>query len=135
MERRVLLAFAVAPAVVPLVGIVSALASGIHMRESLLIGAIYAVFTYGAALALGVPVFQILSRHGWSAWWHYVIAGALIGVAVLLPFLAIWGRLALQGPATLMFMGVGVLSATVFWIVGIRSPRTRGDRTKRSIAV
>jgi hypothetical protein len=85
------------------------------------VGSIYAAFTYGAALALGIPVFQMFSRNGWGAWWQYAVAGALIGIAVLLPFWAIWGRLAVQAPAVLVFVGVGVLSTTIFWIVGIRS--------------
>ena len=120
MERRVIVAFAVAPAVVPLAIGAWALATGVHARESVVLGSIYGAFTYGAAVFLGVPVFSVFSRNGWTRWWQYAIAGALIGLAVLLVILAAAQSPLSDGRTVVVFVGIGILSTTVFWLIAIR---------------
>ncbi len=119
MDRRVILAFAVAPAVVPLAVIVWALATGEHARESVVLGSIYGAFTYGAAVFLGVPSYRVFSRNRWTRWWQYASLGAAIGLAVLLVLSAMAQRLLFDWRLVLVFVGIGVLSTTVFWLMAI----------------
>ena len=117
MERRVIVAFAVAPAIVPLAVITWALRSEVHLRESIVLGSIYGAFTYGASLLFGVPLFLTLSGHGWTRWWQYAIAGALVGVCVWLLILAAAQRAFFDWRTIGVFAGAGVISTTGFWLV------------------
>ena len=40
------------------------------------------VFGYPIAFLLGVPSHLLLRRNGWTAWWTYCLAGALLGAVV-----------------------------------------------------
>lgn len=117
---RTILAFAIAPAVVPAIVAGLALAEGIHLRESLVVASVYGAFTYGAALLLGAPAFAALSRRGWTLWWHYAILGAVIGVLVLLGLSVADDRLLWDWRILLVFLGVGVLTAMTFWLIAVR---------------
>jgi hypothetical protein len=67
-SAQVIAAFVLAPATIP-VGVVAwALMNGSQLRESTVVGSIYAAFTYGASLLIGVPLFRAFSRRGWTAW-------------------------------------------------------------------
>ena len=120
MERRVIRAFAVAPAVIPLAVVVWALSTGVHARESIVIGSIYAAFTYGAAVLLGAPFFVLFQRRGWKRWWQHAMAGASIGLAVLLLFWLVAPPFSPDRGTVLVVVGIGVLSTTVFWLLASR---------------
>jgi hypothetical protein len=119
MERRVIVAFAVAPAVVPLAMVAWALSTGVRAPESIVLGSIYAAFTYGAAVLLGAPSFALFQRRGWTRWWQYTIAGAAIGLAVLLVMSAAVQQRSTNAQIALIFVGVGVLSTMVFWLIAV----------------
>jgi hypothetical protein len=120
MERRVILAFALAPAVVPLAVAAWALATGVRAPESLVLASIYGAFTYGTAVALGLPFYRLSVRKGWTRWWQYAVAGGVIGLAPLLVISFAALALPTDGRPALVFVGVGVLSATVFWLIALR---------------
>jgi hypothetical protein len=116
---RVIIAFAVAPAVIPLVVVAIGLVEGVPVPESLLLGLIYAAFRYGAALVFGVPSFRVFSRRGWVRLWQYVVVGALIGLVMLLLIGVMVGEL-LFGPLTvLVFAAGGALSTIGFWMIAV----------------
>src|SRR5215210_6403376 len=107
MERRVIVAFAVAPATIPLGVIAWTLITGVHLRESTALGSIYAAFTYTASLLIGVPLFLAFSRRGWTAWSHYAAAGAVTGVCVWLAILVGVQRWLFDARTILVFAGAG----------------------------
>jgi hypothetical protein len=126
-RRRTLIAFAVAPAPLPMFVFVRTLDGPWGWSDAALFAGIYAAFTYGAALLGGVPVHLTFQRKGWNAWWQYTLAGAAIGVAVFLALLMgfeNWekvGRLPRQIlAASLWFVIPGAVSAILFWIIAIR---------------
>jgi hypothetical protein len=120
MERRVILAFALAPAVAPAAVAAWALATGVRAPESLVLASIYGAFTYGTAVALGLPFFRLAERKGWTRWWQYAVAGAVIGLAPLLIISLAAAAPPPGGRVGLVFVGVGVLSATVFWLIALK---------------
>ncbi len=114
MRRRTLLAFVLAPAVVPIVVFVLTVAEDTHLRERLLVAGVYATFTYGAAIIFGIPALILFERKGWTRWWQYTAAGAAIGFAVMMMF---WiARPPMPDVRVfLIFAGIGSASALVFW--------------------
>lgn len=115
MSRRVLLAFAVAPAVAPLGAVAWALAGGVGVRESIVIGSIYAAFTYGAAIVFGVPAFMLFERRGWTRLWQYMAVGVVTGAVVMA---AVWsrsGQRSIDVRTILLGVAIGAASTTVFW--------------------
>jgi hypothetical protein len=119
MDRRtrVIIGFLIAPAVVPFVVFSIALAEGMRVPESAVVASIYAAFTYGAAILPGWPLFRIFARKGWTAWWQYFIGGALIGAGVLIAVSAAAQELPVQAGTLAVFVGAGVLSTLVFWMI------------------
>lgn len=129
-KRRLLTAFAVAPAPLPLFVFVRMLNGPWSLSDAAMVAGIYAVFTYGSALLGGVPVYLTFERRGWNAWWQYALAGASIGGAVLVALLTVFedwekiGRVPGQALATtLWFVIPGAVSATLFWAIAIRRTR------------
>jgi hypothetical protein len=120
MERRLLAGFALAPAVVPLIVVAWALFQGVHARESLVIGSIYAACTYSAAVALGIPSHRVLSRRGWTRWWHYGLTGACIGAAVFFVISATTQHQLFAFNTLLLFVVVGVVSTMMFWLIAVQ---------------
>jgi energy-converting hydrogenase Eha subunit A len=120
MNARVLLAFLLAPALLP--GAVLGLAAVLDpSRESLRAGVAYAailcIFTYGVALVLGLPLFYWFRREGWSAAHHYLLAGGALGLVPLL-LIALLGRIPLSLPPVMAL--AGGLSALVFRFIAGR---------------
>lgn len=118
-----ILGFVLAPAIVPAVVVGMALAQGIDLRHSLIVGSIYGAFTWGAALLLGLPVFTSFSRRGWTSWWQYVILGVVIGVLVLLLIFLAHGRFIFDSRVFLIFIAAGVVTASAFWFIAVRGRR------------
>jgi hypothetical protein len=89
--RRVAAAFVVAP-FVP--GLVSGLLLSVFAGDPGDAGGLFRVaanwmmlaliFTLPATLVLGVPLFLIYRRLGWTAWWAYALGGAGIGALCVL---------------------------------------------------
>ncbi|HEY0592688.1 MAG TPA: hypothetical protein VGF40_13035 [Thermoanaerobaculia bacterium] len=119
MARRVISGFVISPAVVPLGVTARALVDDVGLQESVIIGSIYAAFTYGAAIVMGIPAFYAFSRKGWTRWWQYALAGAAIGIAVLAGASAAAGESFFRLPIALLLIAMGVVSTTVFWSVAI----------------
>jgi hypothetical protein len=82
-SRRILTAFAVAPAPLPLFVFARTLNGPWSLSDAVTFAGIYAVVTYGSAVLGGVPVYLTFERKGWNAWWQYALAGSAIGLAVL----------------------------------------------------
>ena len=120
MERRVILAFILAPAVVPVAVAGWALATGVRAPESLVLASVYGAFTYGTAAALGLPFFRLSERKGWTRAWQYAVAGAMIGLVPLLMISLAAAAPPPDGRVVLVFAGLGVLSATVFWLIALK---------------
>ena len=128
VERRVLAGFALAPAVVPLVVVAWALDHGVHARESVVIGSIYAACTYGAAVVLGIPSYLLLSRRGWIRWWQYGLTGACIGAAVFFVISTMAQDQFYAFSTVFVFVVVGVVSTSAFWVIGIGRGGAGGAR-------
>lgn len=118
MEKRTLLAFALAPALVPGCIIILMLFQRFH--AVLPVAGIYAAFTYGATLVFGIPMHLFLSRRSWNAWWHYALGGAGIGLAVLLFFVVMNPYGSFKAASCLLFTGLGMASTSLFWLIGVR---------------
>lgn len=128
--RRLLTAFAVAPAPLPLIVLVLMLTEPWSFADAARIVGIFALSTYGAALLGGVPVYLTFERKGWDAWWQYALAGASIGVGVLVVLLTVFEEWEKAGRASglaliiaLFFVIPGAVSATLFWAIAIRRTR------------
>ena len=117
MQKRALLGFALAPALLPLGALIVSLAQGWRAEDSLTIAAIYAAFTYGAALILGIPALFFFRRRDWHRWWQYALAGVAIGLAFLLLLRVVDSRGSVDLSVLLFFAGGGAASTTLFWIV------------------
>jgi len=127
---RLLTAFAVAPVPLPLVVFIRSLNGPWGVSDAATFAAFYAVVTYGSTLLAGVPVYLTFERKGWDAWWQYALAGAAIGLTVLIVLLMgfeDWekvGRLHSQVfAASLWFVIPGAVSAALFWAIAIRRRR------------
>jgi hypothetical protein len=123
MERRVIVAFLLAPATIPFGVIAWTLMTGVHLRESTVVGSIYAAFTYSAALLIGVPVYLAFSRRAWTAWWQYAAAGAVTGICVWLAILVGAQQWLFDVRTVMVFIGAGVISSMTFWVIGIYDPQ------------
>jgi hypothetical protein len=120
MKARTLLAFLVAPAMLP--AFVLSLAAAVDpSRESIQAGVAYAallsVFTYGVAIACGIPLSYWYRRRGWHGMHHYAIAGAVLGMLPLI-FIAQFGRIPLALPPVLA--AIGCVSALAFLGIAVR---------------
>jgi len=97
-----------------------------HLKLSASIG-------YSAAIVFGVPLyFFVLKRKGWKGLSHYALCGLGIGIgAYFIPFIV---PIILEGslkglkyaigstlPFAFLSMLLGALSASVFWLIAIRS--------------
>jgi hypothetical protein len=128
MRRRVILGFLVAPALVPAGVIALMAAQGTRLDgDALMVPAIYAAFTYGAAAILGAPLFALFSRLRWSRWWQYLLGGAAIGLAIVLPFAVMTPEDVTIAPVGLV-TALGAASALAFWLLAIRESRAGSAR-------
>ncbi len=110
--RRVALGFLLCALGYPLV----VLASGVPGAAG---GAGFvAVFTVGASLIGGLPLWAWFQRNGWFKLWQSLLAGLVLGALASLPF-AVAGNVY----TVLFFAGVfaliGAAHALLFWLVAV----------------
>jgi hypothetical protein len=116
MTSRILRAILIGPAVVPAAVFIFAIASGIRLRESVALAAIYGAFSYGGSLILGLPAHLALERSGLTSLWHYLIVGAMLGTLVPVVVATVLEQIALLSPAALLVFGLsGTMVAAAFW--------------------
>ena len=114
-ERRVALAFAVAPLTAPAIGTLQTLDFRTFMFMS--------IASYPFSLLLGVPAYLVFHRLGWLQIWAVVLAGAVLGGAVeLLSFGIPNYPGALK--TVLTFCGLGAATGLVFWLVAFARLRS-----------
>lgn len=130
--RRIVLAFLVAPAVVPVFFAVYATLQGAG-PDALPVAAVAALYAYLSTLIAGVPATYAYHRLGWTRWWQFALGGFVLatlgfaaGLATLLHTAATYGS-------------IGAVSAVVFWLVGVRDNPAfaplRNDRIATGLAV
>jgi len=105
--RRVVVAFALAPLLVSL----------LFGWPGMLMVPPFALLITGAVAA---PLFFFLFRkRGWLKWWHVAVAGLFCGL-LFVPLFDSSARLDMFGiKDSLVFGGVGILIALVFWWLGL----------------
>jgi hypothetical protein len=113
-ERRVALAFAIAPLTVPAMATLWTL----DIRTMYV-----AVVTYPFSLLPGIPAYLLFRRLGWLQIWSVVLASAVLGCAIEL---LIFGRPNYPGGSAgvLKFCCFGAATGLVFWLIaflGLRS--------------
>lgn len=113
-------ALLVSPAVAPAGVFVYALWSGVPIRGSLVIASIFALFTYAGTILLGLPAHHLLSKLGLRSWWYYAIAGAILGVPVLLLFLMLNRHSGVSALSFAIFAAFGAVTAAVFGMISQR---------------
>lgn len=114
--RRVLIAFLIAPGAVPALLAIQSATRGFH--DDWRLAAVIALFTYGAALVLGLPMYLLFRSRGWLRWWHCVLGGASVAALVVLV-----GTLRAGGVAGLYWLPayllIGAVSGVLFWLVAL----------------
>lgn len=119
MRRRTVIAFLLAPGLTPAVVLVYGMMRGFPFRESVIIAAIYAAFTYAAALVLGIPLHVQLDRSGGGGWWHYALGGIAAGLTVLAGFALIPPGFGWNARVVALFALIGGSSAVLFWAIAV----------------
>jgi hypothetical protein len=117
--KRLVIAFALAPAAVPLL-IVLVFVLGGDFGVSYVFAGPIAIFAYAVTLLLGLPTFLWFRRRRWLSFWHFAIGGAVLGLAPLAFFAVIAAPLALSFLAVqpLGYAAIDLVSACVFWAIG-----------------
>jgi hypothetical protein len=128
---RTVLALFLSPVLVPAAVFLLALADGIPLKESLVVAAVYAVFTYSAAFLLGLPAHLALRRAACTAFWHYAAAGAAIGVTILTTLVLFNEHVRLSLGPVVVFTGCGIASGTSFWVMMFGWSSWPSDREQR----
>jgi hypothetical protein len=124
---RIILAFAVAPLVVP-VAFAPLMLARQASRDQWILAPIATALAYGVILIGGIPVVLLYRAMGWSRAWHYALGGFVLGVV------AFYGFATDSLGAFAVFGGLGALTAIAFWGIGVRGnarlagPRTPGAR-------
>lgn len=130
--RRIVIAFLVAPAIVPaFFGVYAALQGA--GPDALPIAAVAGLYAYLSTLIAGVPATYAYHRLGWIRWWQFALGGFVLGT------LGFAAGLATLLHAAATYGSIGAVTAVVFWLVGVRdnpafAPR-RNDRTAPGFAV
>lgn len=123
--RRPILAFLLAPIVVPLLYLATAFMFGGFLSIGLAVFA--GEVAYAAALLGGLPLHIVLSRLGWVSLHDYMVFGFLLGAMSIL----VSERAPIEFTA-LMQAGLaalgGVVAATVFWLI-VRPDRPQAVHT------
>ena len=107
-ERRVALAFAVAPLTAPVIGTLQTLDPRTF--------ALMVVFSYPLSLVAGIPAYFLFRYLGWLSLWSVVLASALLGGIVALTLLQLGGAL--------LFCGFGAATGLVFWLIAFARLRS-----------
>ncbi|MBK8474925.1 MAG: hypothetical protein IPL39_01075 [Opitutaceae bacterium] len=78
--KRFTLASLIAPLAIPMVFVIA----GRFAPEAFGLAAIVLLFTASATWFVGVPLNLVLARNGKERWWVSVLAGAFLGIAIVL---------------------------------------------------
>ena len=113
-RARVVLAYLVAPAFAPL--LIASNALNPTMAGVWVVALAVAAFTYGTTLIVAAPAYFLFQSKKWFKWWHFVIAGAVLG---LLQVLVGWSPLSFQGLALLGpgHAAIGAVTGFAFWFI------------------
>lgn len=115
--KRIVAAFLLAPLAVPLaVTLLLAAASGVG--DQVMLGPVIALYTVPVTLVAGVPALLVFRRMRWGRLWQFALGGALIGIA---PILVEAPPLAQVGTYIGLYGGIGLVSAALFWLIGVRN--------------
>jgi hypothetical protein len=130
--KRVLIAFLIAPLVIPLlvfifmvVASIPALKGWVDFPQALSAGAkfvvMFGVLTYATTIAVGLPLYLVLHVFRCFSLWHFVLGGASCGVALLALFGGFNNEFAasLVATHTLEYAAVGVASSVAFYFCGV----------------
>src|SRR5512143_617985 len=121
--KRVLLAFALAPSVVPLVALAAIAGLGGLSQSNLLVVPMVLVM-YFVTIVVGVPLFVLYWAREWFASTQFLAGGACLGVAPLMVLLLSAGEALPPDWSSfslfLVFAAIGAVSGWVFWLVGVR---------------
>ena len=108
---RIIAAFLLAPVIIPLCFAIAVVVRN-GVGEELIIPAVMSVYTYLVSIALGVPALFLFRHRGWRRLWQFALGGALFGILVVV--LA-------RGSVyyILPYGAIGLVSAAVFWVIGV----------------
>jgi hypothetical protein len=120
---RIVVGFALAP----LVGLVLfILVAGVFypVGDSTALFGFACLVAYAIALVVGVPAVVALHLLKFLRWWHYFLAGALVGVVgiVLITFNLHDPRIYNESIQLIASALLGAVSALVFWLVAVYQP-------------
>jgi hypothetical protein len=112
---RVLLGFAIAPLIVPVFYFAFAAITGRNYGVSEFAGTLlnYGPYAYLFALVLGMPMFWLLRRSGYSGMWSYALAAGVIGLIGS----GLMSLIGLKAAGVLAGTLSGVAAGIVFYLV------------------
>jgi len=94
-------------------------------------------YGYPALLILGFPLYVFFRQRNWLRWWHFIGAGAFVGLitpAIVIGYLVIlsvrYGAALNSEPSvvsdllglTAVGVGLGAVSGAAFWLLAYSSP-------------
>ena len=141
MKTKTVVAFAIAPLVIPIIfvlcdllvpGLLSAgapLPAAYRANEGLRIGLIAMGIGYVVTLIGAVPIHFLFVRRGWTSWWRYVFLGVFLGITpwLIYGWTLLWGsgpgaRYPFFALSVLIGLGAtcGASAATVFWAITVK---------------
>ena len=141
MKTKTVLAFAIAPLVIPLIfvlcdllvpGLLSAgtpLPAAYRASEGFRIGLIAMGVGYVVTLIGAVPIHFSFVRRRWTSWWRYVCLGVFLGITPWLVYglTLLWGTgpgasYPVFGLSVLIGLGAtcGASAATIFWAITVK---------------
>lgn len=136
LTRRELIGFSLAPGSVPaLLALIGSLGWAFgapqHIWSHALGSAVMvAIYAYIATLILALPIYGLMRTRNWLRWWHCVASGVVVGVLAAALFLPVLGVFVLALlPA---FVGVGAVSALVYWLLARRDLRSNFSSSGRA---
>ena len=74
------------------------------------------LITYGAMIVFGLPLFWLLRRQNWLAWWQVSLGGLLVGLLAGCVLAALTHAV---NAYAFIFAGVGLVSGYLFWAIGV----------------
>jgi hypothetical protein len=112
---RLVLAFVLAPLVVPVGYFIFAAATGRGYGASELVGTLlnYGPYVYLFTLLLGIPTFWLLRRRGHSGLWSFALAAGLIGLLGA----GLMAAIGLKVGGVLVGALAGLVAGAVFYLI------------------
>jgi hypothetical protein len=122
MPSRDIAAIALAPAVAPALLFVCLSAQEQHpipVETTFAAAAVLAGFVYAATLLVGLPLWVLFRAKGFSRWWQFLGAGAVLGVVFGAIVTAVSVALDMQSLTLGATWGlpVGAITGLMFWLM------------------